>query len=64
MALHLPGGVSIDMLKYWDGQPVRFVCCERVRPGAAEPWGRVFWCVVIEQVEDGVDEKGDSEDVD
>ncbi|KAH9922891.1 hypothetical protein B0H21DRAFT_701400 [Amylocystis lapponica] len=50
--LRLPGGLSIDMMKYWDGQPVRFVCCERVCPGSAEPWGRVFWCVVIEQAED------------
>lgn len=63
------------MMKYWDGQPVRFVCCERVRGGGGEggagakgsrdgdgdgdgdgddvPWGRVFWCVVIQPVEEG-----------
>jgi len=29
--LHLPGGVSFDLMNYWDGQPVRFVCCERKR---------------------------------
>ncbi|PCH35415.1 DUF1769-domain-containing protein [Wolfiporia cocos MD-104 SS10] len=51
--LRLPGGISIDMMKYWDGQPVRFVCCERARGGTgADPWGRVLWCVVIEPVED------------
>jgi len=58
--LRLPGGVSIDMMKYWDGQPVRFVCCERARGGESEPWGRVLWCVVIEPVdEDEVSEKGE-----
>lgn len=50
-------------MNYWDGQPVRFMCCERKRPaadgegeGGAEssdvPWGRVLWCVVIELVPD------------
>jgi len=45
-------------MKYWDGQPVRFVCCERKTqqvPGthagndcSEDPWGRMFWCVQIE----------------
>lgn len=58
LALRLPGGVSFDLIKYWDGQPVRFVCCERKRkpdhgvlsPGgdAEDPWGRMFWCIQIE----------------
>ncbi|KAI0261607.1 hypothetical protein BC834DRAFT_972556 [Gloeopeniophorella convolvens] len=64
LALHLPGGISFDLMHYWDGQPVRFVCCERRREadgsdseegggGAAdEPWGRVLWCVAIELVQD------------
>jgi len=52
VALQVPGGLTIEMLKYWDGQPVRFVCCERARPGDPEPWGRVFWCVVFERVEE------------
>ncbi|KAI0642780.1 DUF1769-domain-containing protein [Trametes meyenii] len=52
IALRLPGGITIDVMKYWDGQPVRFVCCERARRGADErPWGRVLWCVVIEPAE-------------
>jgi hypothetical protein len=61
LALRLPGGVSFDLMKYWDGQPVRFVCCERKKQleeenralGCSEdPWGRMFWCVQIELAED------------
>jgi len=58
LALRLPCGISFDLIKYWDGQPVRFVCCERKRkpePGvlghsndAEDPWGRMFWCIQIE----------------
>ncbi|VDC02647.1 unnamed protein product [Peniophora sp. CBMAI 1063] len=52
-ALNLPGGISFDLMRYWDGQPVRFMCCERKREGqGSEPWGRVFWCVAIELVQD------------
>ena len=56
------------MMKYWDGQPVRFVCCERGRgnaPGEGPPWGRVFWCVVIRPVEEsdpGAGEGDEGED--
>jgi len=53
--LRLPGGISIDMIKYWDGQPVRFVCCERAHKGEGAdkgPWGRVFWCVLIEAADE------------
>lgn len=50
-------------MHYWDGQPVRFVCCERkrvadgdeLREGDAEsdvPWGRVLWCVAIQLIPD------------
>jgi len=45
--------VSFDLMKYWDGQPVRFVCCERAKDGKPGP-GKTFWCVVFEVV---VDEK-------
>ncbi|OCH84510.1 DUF1769-domain-containing protein [Obba rivulosa] len=63
IVLRLPGGITIDMLKYWDGQPVRFVCCERKRAGGGgEPWGRVLWCVAIEVAEEDTGEKGDRED--
>lgn len=58
--LRLPGGLSFDMMKYWDGQPVRFVCCERVAKGELVdglPWGRVYWCVAIENAEEDESEK-------
>ncbi|KAJ7188586.1 hypothetical protein C8R46DRAFT_879203 [Mycena filopes] len=29
LRLRLPGGLGFDLAKYWDGQGVRFVCCER-----------------------------------
>lgn len=62
IALRLPGGITIDVMKYWDGQPVRFVCCERATKGepSDRPWGRILWCVVIEPAEDDmpVQEKG------
>ncbi|TFY56850.1 hypothetical protein EVJ58_g7383 [Rhodofomes roseus] len=52
--LRLPGGITIDMMKYWDGQRVPFVCCERLHPGDehSEPWGRILWCIVIEAVDE------------
>ncbi|KAG6884925.1 hypothetical protein C0992_005590 [Termitomyces sp. T32_za158] len=57
LALRLPGGLSFDLMRYWNGQPARFVCCARKprEPGSDEggsPWGQVFWTVVIEMVED------------
>ncbi|KZV65332.1 DUF1769-domain-containing protein [Peniophora sp. CONT] len=53
VTLNLPGGISFDLLRFWDGQPVRFTCCERKRAGAEDgdaPWGRVFFSVAIESV--------------
>jgi len=60
ISLRLPGGVSFDLMKYWDGQPVRFVCCERrstyaAADGEGSPWGRMFWCVAIELAEQDVE---------
>jgi len=51
LSLRLPGGVSFDLKRYWDGQPVRFVCCERRKDDDPEPWGQIFWCVVVEAVD-------------
>jgi len=54
IALKLPVGLSFDLLRYWDKHPIKFVCCER-KKGSVEdggvPWGRVFWCVMIEIAE-------------
>jgi hypothetical protein len=55
LTLRLPGGLSFDLAHYWDGQPVRFVCCERkdTSPGdGGDPWGSIFWCVSIEMADD------------
>ena len=41
LSLQLPGGISFDLMHYWDGQPV---CCERKREveceGEAKGGGR------------------------
>lgn len=50
LSLCLPGGISFDLMKYWDGQPVRFVCCERPEDGRSVADAHVFWCVAIESV--------------
>ncbi|KAF5357095.1 hypothetical protein D9756_006564 [Leucocoprinus leucothites] len=62
LALKLPGGLSFDLMRYWDGQPVRFVCCERRETTDAEsvdcePWGRIFWCIAIETYDDEDDDE-------
>jgi hypothetical protein len=54
LALQLPGGVHIDLSRHWDGQQVRFVCCERRKSppkDGEDPWGKVFWCVAFEPEE-------------
>lgn len=54
LALRLPGGISFDLMRYWDGQPVRFVCCQRKPHQGGQdslPWGPVFWSVVIEMAD-------------
>jgi len=53
LSLCLPGGISFDLTKYWDGQPVRFVCCERAPDGTSGLGGEYFWCVAIERVPEG-----------
>lgn len=59
LALNLPGGISFDLKKYWDGQPVRFVCVERRQPRQdgeddqeKDEDDHMFWCVVVEAEED------------
>jgi hypothetical protein len=70
LSLDLGMGLSFDLKKYWDGQPVRFVCCERRKDGQPGA-GRIFWCVVFDIVtngtggEEAVEEKAiASDDVD
>jgi hypothetical protein len=55
VTLTLPAGMSIDMMKYWDGQPVYFVCAARglaEKKDGGHPLAKVFWCVAIEVLED------------
>jgi len=50
----IPGGFTLDLMKYWDGLPVRFVCCERIPKGDTVdgmPWGKILWCIAIEAVD-------------
>ncbi|KAH6896246.1 hypothetical protein BKA70DRAFT_1316696 [Coprinopsis sp. MPI-PUGE-AT-0042] len=61
LSLQIPGGFSFDLGKYWDGQPVRFVCCERRKANSPDPWGKLFWCVSIEMVDED-DEMDEGED--
>jgi hypothetical protein len=37
LRLRLPGGLGFDLARYWDGQGVRFVCCERKHVPSSEP---------------------------
>lgn len=63
--------MSFNLTKYWDGQPVQFVCCKRHKlpndegPGdqEADPWGEIFWCVSIqlEEQDDTVETPGAGE---
>lgn len=53
LALRLSGGMTFDLMKYWDRHPVRFVCCKRRKPEDGErsdgqPTGDLYWIVSIE----------------
>ncbi|KAH8084352.1 hypothetical protein BXZ70DRAFT_570775 [Cristinia sonorae] len=54
ISARIPGGLSLDLMKYWDGLPVRFVCCERIPKGETVdgmPWGKIYWCLAIEAID-------------
>lgn len=61
LSLRLPGGISFDLVRYWDKHPVKFICCERKKtsPGEddGEPVGKVFWCVSFEEGDDEDEEE-------
>ena len=63
-SVQIPGGYAFDMMQYWEGQPLKFVCCERAQEGDATggKWGRVFWCVALEAVGEEVDEEDEEEE--
>ncbi|KAG1745296.1 hypothetical protein EDB19DRAFT_1894480 [Suillus lakei] len=65
LALRLPGGLSFDLMKYWDRHPVRFVCCKRRKPEDGErsdrqPTGDIYWIVSIETADESDIPQGDS----
>lgn len=55
LALSFPM-VQFDLMRYWDGRPLWFVCCERSKDGKGP--GNPIWCVGFEILEqqDGDDE--------
>ncbi|KAH7887047.1 hypothetical protein F5I97DRAFT_1099287 [Phlebopus sp. FC_14] len=62
LVLRLPGGLTFDLMRYWDKHPVRFVCCERRQPEPGDgdangPLGELFWCVSFELAEDDKSDK-------
>lgn len=59
--LSIPGGLSLDLKKYWNGQPVRFTCCERNKEAGRGP-GKDLFCIVFELVEDEDDEEEGGEE--
>lgn len=60
LTLALPGGISFDLKKYWNHQPVRFVCCERGLDGLGP--GELFFVVQFDVVEDDDDLEAESEE--
>jgi len=51
--LAIPGGITFDLKKYWDKQPVRFTCCKR-HPSGTGPGEEIF--VVQFEVTEGEEE--------
>ncbi|KAK4683534.1 hypothetical protein P7C73_g6714, partial [Tremellales sp. Uapishka_1] len=44
--------LHIPLLKYWDGQPVTYVCQQRAAPGESPVGGKVYWAVAFEIVDE------------
>jgi len=60
LRLVIPGGIAFDLKKYWNHQPVRFVCCERGPEGTGP--GKVFFVVQFEAPElDGEEDNADGD---
>ncbi|EJU02289.1 hypothetical protein DACRYDRAFT_99950 [Dacryopinax primogenitus] len=62
LCLALPGGLKFDLKRYWDGQPVRFVCMRRPAKGVDPQDGQVFWVVQLEIVEDVAEVRHEAEE--
>ena len=61
MYLSVPGGLSTDLKKYWNHQPIRFNCSERNPENGKGP-GRDFFCVVFQYVGDDEEASEESSD--
>jgi len=51
LAVDLPIGLSLDLMKYWHGGRAIFACCKRRDDGSGGP-GEIFWCMAFERKED------------
>jgi hypothetical protein len=47
-----PFHLSIPLLKYWDGQPVTYVCQKRAPKGQSPVGAQVYWSVAFEIVDE------------
>ncbi|KAF9508234.1 hypothetical protein BS47DRAFT_1320831 [Hydnum rufescens UP504] len=52
LAVDLPIGLSLNLMKYWHGGRAIFACCKRRDDGHDGP-GEIFWCMAFELKEDG-----------
>jgi len=52
LGLSLPIGVSFDLMKYWDGRPVYYVCCGRDKEGHGDGPGEQYWAVCFQILEE------------
>ncbi|KAI0087392.1 DUF1769-domain-containing protein [Irpex rosettiformis] len=61
--LKLPGGFSLDMMRFWDGRPVNFVCGARRSQDSPDqsPLGEVFFCLAIEVLRDDKEDEEEDE---
>ncbi|KAG9034251.1 hypothetical protein FRB95_013533 [Tulasnella sp. JGI-2019a] len=60
--LSLPGGISFNLKKYWNKQPVRFVCCQRASTRTGP--GKEYFVVQFDVPDLTPHEDGDDDDED
>ena len=57
--------MTFDLMRYWDGQPVHFVCGSRqskIEQDSGPPMQDIFWCITIEVLQDEEDEDSDTDE--
>jgi len=50
MGLYLPGGLSFDLLQYYNGQPFRFILAEKAPGGGST--GKSYMCIIFECIDE------------